>query len=145
MEWGVWGDEDLFSQAIADLDEIRRSIHRKIEADSLHRECKLFEEKSPALLEIIGAMIIGGAEYEREQLRDARDRIEHIRTFASSMKRYANGYGTAVKRLAFRCSYHSHARLGYYRRANEAIQSASTWLSDSENRHVPLTELFSRV
>ena len=147
-EWGVvddQGDHNLANNAIVRLNAILYVLHNNIQADSLHRECKLFEEKSPALLEIIGAMIIGGAEYEREQLRDARDRIEHIRSFASSMKRYANGYGTAVKRLAFRCSYHNHARLGYYRRANEAIQSASAWLSDSENRHVPLTELFSRV
>jgi hypothetical protein len=145
MEWGVADGQNLFNQAIVHLDAILRCIHHKIEADSLHRECKLFEEKSPALLEIIGAMIIGAADYEREQLRDARDRIEQIRVFAFSMKRYANGYGTAVQRLARGGMYESSARLDYYRRANEAIQSASAWLSDSENRSVPLKELFSRV
>ena len=143
--------DPLFTDARDRLNGIAAAVRNNIEADSLRLEGKQFEEKSQALLEIIGAMIIGAAdnepdEREREQLRDARARIEQIRSFASSMKRYANGYGTAVQRLALRGMYHSHARLGYYRRANESIQSASAWLSKpSENRSVPLKELFSRV
>ena len=96
-------------------------------------------------------MIIGAAdnepdEREREQLRDARDEIEQMRAFASSMKRYANGYGTAVKRLAFSDMYDNRGRLDYYRRANEAFKSASAWLSEpSENRSVPLKQLLKQL